>query len=327
MGDSWAARFASLFVGAAVLVLSAWSARAERAGGLFVLPVERNWPVNASAAAVFEERLSIAIAETKRARPLGTRDVPEAQRGALPNDLSACVTPACLERLAKITGAERVLGTKLADDGGGPTLFASVYDTRTGAIVQRREWPGRPDELPVSTRLAGEVARWAVGPAPAQTTPSAPPPRVTAIALIPGMVALELAPGEPESSQASALLDQLAAQLGRRGPFSVLAPGGASGVVPSQRATVRVGQAYVNLRAHHVHHVREGALSAAVTIVDLPSGAALFSAQGHSERSVDSKKTSDAEVMSQLVDDVVAQWMQAFDAQSVARKLTKKGSP
>ncbi len=321
----------SLLVSASILVLGAGNARADEpgAGGLFVLPVERAWPVNASAAAVFEERLSIAIAETKRARPLGTRDVPEAQRSTLPTDLSACVTPACLKRLRDATGAERVLGTKLADDSGGPTLFASVYDPRTGAIVQRREWPGRLDDLPVSARLAGEVARWAVGPAPsARPAPSVPtPPRAVAVPPAPGVVALALAPGEPEGSQASALLEQLAAQLGRRGPFSVLARGGGAGVAPSQRATVQVEQAHVSLRAHHAHHVREGALAAVVTIVDLPTGTALFSARGHSERTFESKKSSDAEVMSQLVDDVVAQWMQAFDAQSVAGKLTKKGSP
>lgn len=318
------------------MVLGAGNARADdfAAGGLFVLPVERTpgsdaWPVNASAAAVFEERLSIAIAETKRARPLGTRDVPEARRGSLPNDLSACVTPACLKRLRDATGAERVLGTKLADDAGGPTLFATVYDARTGAIVQRREWPGRPDELPVSGRLAGEVARWAVGPAPAARTilPPPPPPRAVALPPAPGVVALALAPGEPDGSQASSLLDQLAAQLGRRGPFSVLPRAGGTGVWPSQRASVHVEQAHVTLHAHHAHHVREGALAAVVTIVDLPGGTELFSARGHAERTFESKKISDAEVMSQLVDEVVAQWMQAFDAQSVAAKLTKKGSP
>lgn len=330
-GSGCAAWFSSLLVGASILVLGAGHARADElgAGGLFVLPVVRAWPVNASAAAVFEERLSIALAETKRARPLGTRDVPEAQRSTLPNDLSACVTPACLKRLRDVTGAERVLGTKLADDSGGPTLFASVYDARTGAIVQRREWPGRPDDLPVSARFAGEVARWAVGPAPSAgpVSPPPPPPRAVSVPPAPGVVALALAPGEPDGSQASALLDQLAAQLGRRGPFSVLARGGAAAGAPSQRATVQVEQAHVSLRAHHAHHVREGALAAVVTIVDLRAGTALFSARGHAERTVESKKISDAEVMSQLVDDVVAQWMQAFDAQSVAGKLTKKGSP
>lgn len=336
MGDSsgsgWAARLRLPLVGIAILVLGARGARADEvgAGGLFVLPVERTWPVSPSTAAVFEERLSIAIAESRRARPLGMRDVPEAQRGTLPKELSACVTPACLKRLAEVTGAERVLGTKLADDGGGPTLFASVYDARTGAIIQRREWPGRPDEWPVSGRLAGEVARWAVGPAPSgrtTTPPPAPPP--LALALAPGVVALALAPGEPDASQANALLDQLATQLGRRGPFSVLprvVGGGGTGAMPSHRATVQVEQAHVSLRAHHARHVREGALAAVVTIVELPAGTALFSARGHAERSIDSKKIGDAEVMSQLVDDVVAQWMQAFDAQSVGGKLTKKGS-
>jgi len=333
MGDSsgsgWAARFWLPLLGASILVLGATSARADEAGGggLFVLPVERTWPVSPSAAAVFDERLSIAIAETRRARPLGPRDVPEAQRSTLPKELSACVTPACLKRLAQATGAERVVGTKLADDGGGPTLFASVYDARTGALVQRREWPGRPDEPPVSGRLAGEIARWAVGPAPSPA-PAVPPPPVRAAVIpqSPGVVALALAPGEPESSQANALLDQLATQLGRRGRFSIL-PRGGGGASPSQRATVQVEQAHVSLRAHHVHHVREGALAAVVTIVDVPSGTELFSARGHAERSIESKKVSDEEVMSQLVDDVVAQWMQAFDAQSVAGKLTKKGSP
>jgi hypothetical protein len=333
-GSGWAKRLSLPLLGASILVLQVASARADEtgAGGLFVLPVERTWPVNASAAAVFDERLSIAIAETRRARPLGARDVPEAQRSTLPKELSACVTPACLKRLTELTGAERVLGTKLADDGGGPTLFASVYDARTGAVVQRREWPGRPDEPPVSGRLAGEVARWAVGPAP-QARAADPPPAVRALAIppSPGVVALALAPGEPAASQANALLDQLATELGRRGPFSMLSRGGGlprgGGAPPSQRATVQVEQAHVSLRAHHAHHVREGALAAVMTIVDVPGGTALFSARGHAERSIDSKKVSDAEVMSQLVDDVVAQWMQAFDAQSVAGKLTKKGSP
>jgi len=333
MGDSsgsgWARRSWLPLLGVWILVLGPASARAgDSGGGLFVLPVEPTWPVSPSAAAVFDERLSIAIAETKRARPLGARDVPEAQRGTLPKQLSECVTPACLRRVADITGAERVLGTKLADDGGAPTLFANVYDARTGAVVQRREWPGRPDEPPVSGRLAGEVARWAVGPAPTARTTVPPPPALTAtVTQSAGVVALALAPGEPAGSQANALLDQLATQLGRRGPFSILWRGGAGGAPPSHRATVQVEQAHVSLRAHHAHHVREGALAAVVTIVELPRGTALFSARGHAERSIDSKKISDAEVMSQLIDDVVAQWMQAFDAQSVAGKLTKKGNP
>jgi hypothetical protein len=313
-------------LGSPVVTSSSRRALAAEAGpgGLFVLPVDRVWPTDESAGRVFEERIAIALAETKRVRPLAPRDIAEGKRGSLPKDLASCVTPACLKRLGEATGAERVLGTRLADDAGRPTLFASVYEARTGAILQRREWPGSPDAPPVSARLAAEVARWSVGE-PAPAAPQTAPPPAAPRAPEPGLLSVDLAPGEPDSSQARALADALAAALATRDGFSVV-PRGTWRANATHRAVIRVEEAHVSLRPHHAEHVREGSLAAVVTVVELPTEAVVFTTRAHAERSIKSRKTGDAEVMAALVDDVVAQWMAAFQSQAVAGKIRKKGS-
>ena len=313
-----ARRWVGLVVGALAVVSSASPAEAAEGarGGMFVLPIERAWPVSESAGTVFEERLAISLAEAKRVRPLGPRDIPPARRGGLPKELAACVTPACLRRLAEATTAERVLGIKLADDEGRPTLFATVYEARTGEIVLRKEWPGRRDDPPVGERLAGEVARWAASlPRPGEPAPPAPPPPPRFV-WRDGVVALDLAPGEPESQQAGALLGALAARLSERRGFSVIPRGGAG--VPSHRAVVKIENVNVTHRPHHLEHVREGSLDASVTITDLPSGLVVFVGRGQADAKAKARHTNDAEVMGALVTDVVAQWMNAFDALGVA---------
>jgi hypothetical protein len=305
------------------LLWAAPAAAAKNGPALFLLPVERALPISDSAAQVFEERLAIAVGDTHRVRVLSARDVPDERRAELPADLTACVSPSCLKRLGEIAGADRVLQSKLADDAGWPTLFATLYDAGTGAILQRREWPARAGEPPPSPRLAGDVARWIVGdPAP----PLAPAPRAPAPAALvaPGVVALDLADGEPDSPQAQALMSQLSARLGGRRGFAIVLGHGAPGAGCTHRAAVRIEALHVSVRPHHASHAREGALAAALTITELPSERVVFAARGEAQGSVKARKSNDAEVMAVLVTEVVDQWVNAFDAQSVERQLHRR---
>jgi hypothetical protein len=306
---------------AVLLGVSPAAAKGVSGPGLFLLPVERALPVSDSAAQLFEERLAIAFGETRRVRVLSPRDIPDERRADLPPDLAACVSPACLKRLGEIAGAERVLESKLADDGGWPTLFSTLYDAGTGTILQRREWPARAGEQPPSPRLAADVARWVVGdplPPLAPTPPRPPPPPA------PGVVTLELAPGEPDSPQTQALMNELASRLGGRRGFSIVLGRGAPRAGLTHRAAIRIEGLHVAVRPHHLGHAREGMLAAALTITELPADRVVFAARGEAQGAAKARKSNDVEVMAALVTQVVDQWMYAFDAQSVDRLLRTK---
>jgi hypothetical protein len=293
---------------------------------MFVLPVARAWPVSESAGDLFEERIGIALTEAKRARALSPRDIPEKRRRDFPADLATCVTPACLKRLGEATGAERVLGLKLADDGGRATLFATVFDVRTGGITQRREWPGGAGGPELTPRLASEVAHWALGEAPAPPPPPPAMPVARAPVIEPGLLTFALAPGEPASPQAQALLDELAGRLAGRPGFA-LALSETPATRPTHRAFVKLEQVNVQNVPHHLTRREVGTLAAALSIVDLASGTTVFAARGEASTSEKARHTNDAAIMAGLVTSVVGQWIAAFDAQQVGERIRRRSHP
>ena len=316
--------FAGAILAALLFVAPVAAQNAGPRGGLFVLPIARAWPVSESAGQLFEERIGIALSEAKRVRALSARDIPETQQRALPADLTTCLTPACLKRLGGATGAERVLGIKIADDGGRATLFATVFDVRSGAIVQRREWPGRAAEPELTPRLAAEVARWASGEPPAVPAPPVAAPVARAPVVEPGLLVFGLAPGEPASPQAQALLNELGTRLAGRPGFSLAFSEG-PGTNPSHRAAVKIEQMSVRNVPHHLERRQVGTLAATLSITDLASGTVLFAARAQTSVSEKGHRTNDAEVMAGLVTEIVTQWMDSFDAQHTGEKIKRKG--
>jgi hypothetical protein len=227
-----------------------------------------------------------------------------------------------LKRLGEATRAERVLGLKLADDGGRATLFATVFDTRSGAIRQRREWPGGAGGPELTPQLAAEVARWAVGEVarPPATAPLAQAPVVEA-----GLLAFALAAGEPPSPQAQALLDGLAGRLGGRAGFA-LALSETPATRPTHRALVKIEQMNVQNVPHHLERREVGTLAAAVSIVDLSSGTTVFAARGQASTSEKARHTTEAALTAELVSAVVGQWVASFDAQQAGEKIRRRSS-
>jgi hypothetical protein len=306
-----------------LLAAASSSAPAAEKDGVFVLPVEGRWPVSDSAATVFEERLTIAFAEGRRLRAVASRDVPASKRGRLPDKLSACTDAECVKKLAEIMGVDRVLEVRLADDAGRVTCFSTVRDGRSGAVVQRKEWPGAYGEAGIPRELALAIARWTLGEQRTRTAPPVSKP----VTVQPGVLALGLAARQTETPETRALLAELAGRLQGRSDFSVVREGAAKPGEISQRAGVLVDHVAISSRQHHVRHYRDGSLQATLTISEASSGVVLLSVRGDAKFSEEADHVTDAQALGTLVTRVVDQWMRAFDAQQVSEKLRRKVSP
>jgi hypothetical protein len=285
-------------------------------GGVFLLPVEGTWPVGESAAAVFEERLAIALAESKHMRTVTQRDLPGSRRTGLPEKLSTCTAPDCVKKLAALMSVDRVLSIRVADDQGRTILFSALYEGRTGAVASRKEWRTNGREA-VPPSLAGAIASWTVGEAPA---PTPPPAKVEVVK--PGVLVVGLAAKQADSIEARTLRGQVTSRLRQYGDFSVQESG--AGPDLSHRATIAVEHMDVTTRPHHVHRYREGSLIATLTITEIATGVVTFSSTGRAEVREKTEHASDTEVVGTLVSRVVDQWMSAFDAQGIRYKLTRK---
>ena len=198
-----------------------------------------------------------------------------------------------------------------------------MFDVRSGAIVERREWPGRATEPDLSPHLASEVARWASGEAP-------PPPPIAAAPVAhppfigPGLLVFGLAPGEPPTPQGQALLSELGGRLAGRSEFSLALSEG-PGTNPSHRAEVKIEQMTVRNVPHHLERRQVGTLAASLSITDLASGTVVFAARAQASVSEKAHRANDAEVMAGLITEVVTQWMDSFDAQRAGEKIKRKG--
>lgn len=288
-------------------------------GGVFLLPVDGSWPVTESAAAVFEERLAIALAEGKHQRTVTSRDLPTSEPTGLPENLRSCTAPDCVKKLAELMAVDRVLSIRLADDQGQMILFSALYEGRRGAIASRKEWKmsGR-EAIPPS--MAGTIASWVVGEAPPVPAP-APVKMVTK----PGLLSVSLASKQADSQDARSLRGQVTSRLQQYGDFTVQSADGSPET--SHKATIAVEQVAVSLRTHHVRHYREATLVATLTITELATGTVTFSSTGRAEESAEAEHTTDTQVLGTLVSRVVDQWMSNFDAQGVRYKLTRKSKP
>ncbi|HZS41522.1 MAG TPA: hypothetical protein VFF06_32050 [Polyangia bacterium] len=280
-------------------------AGADELPSVLVLPV--------GGAPVLEGRVVIALGQRLRGRAFAWRDVPEARRGILPSDPTACLAPDCVQRLGRASGAARVLSLEFLGDAWRSSLFATLFDGDTGAVLKRREF-GALDPSAPPAALPGEIASWARGEPP---LPPSPPRAPHA----PPLVALELAPGAP-AAPGEALLSELAAVLARYSGFSTVR--GASSSPPSWRAQVAVESASVTTRPHHLHHYRDAVLIATLTIRDSSTHGVVFARRAQAELSERSKLGTDEAAMAELVRRVAVDWQCALDAQSVEQTLARR---
>jgi hypothetical protein len=308
------------------LLLAPPAARAEDER-LFVLPVARSRAISDGAARILEERLAIALGETRRVRVLSERDVPAAERRGLPRDLASCESPDCLKRLGRATGAAQALAVRIAEDERQTVMFAQLYDARTGESLRRKEWPAAPPAAgaPPAERIA-ELGRWAVGipepPTAVAATPAFGPPPA------PGLVAFEAAPGRPPSSEARALLGAITARLSGNPAYEVLPAGSPlpAGAAITHRAVVSVDRLSVSTRIRHVRHYRQGVLAATLTISSADGGV-VFMARADAATSERARHTTEQQVVEGLVRDVVDDWVRAFRAEHVDRRLKQRRTP
>jgi hypothetical protein len=294
--------------------------RAAEKGGVFLLPVEGNWPVSESGATVFEERLTIALGNEGRVRAVGVSDVPSSKRDRLPKSLATCANPECVKSVSAIMGVDTVLRVRLANDNGQVTCFVTVYDGRNGGPLQRKEWPARYGDSGVPAELAGAIARWTRGEAP---PPKAPVP-APAPAPKPTVLALGLGPRQADSPEARALLADLLGRLQGNGVFSVVRAPALAKAPATHQGIIVVDHLDMATRQHHVHHYREGQLQATLTITEVATGAVIFSLRGQAKTSVEAEHVTELQVLGTLVGQVLEQWLAAFDAQQVSEKLRKK---
>jgi len=302
-------------LGLVVLVLGA--ARPARAEGprVFVLPVRSNaWLDHDDR--LLEARVAMALTRDRRIRPLGERDLTAAARQRLPPDLGECTVPACLRLLGQTTGALRVLALELYDEGDAPVLLATLFDTRTGEPVERRELPRAPARAP-SRVWADEVARWvATTSAGVRPPPPAPiPPRPTAV-----LMRLTLDPEQLARPEGQALLAQLRDRLARR-RRPPLAPGDDGRV--THRAVVSVENFGVSERPHHLHRYRSGTLAAHLTITETRTGTVVFSKRASAQLTARARHTTDQQALDVLVSEVVWRLMSEVDDPAFDEKLAR----
>jgi hypothetical protein len=299
---------------------------------------------------LLEARLHVTLGRARQVAPVIGRDLPAAARRALPPGLEGCASPECLRSLWEASGAERALALELLDEGPEAVVFATLFDTRTGRIVERREFP-QPAAAPATRVWADDVARWVARAAPPrQTAPPLDEDRRPPSAASDGpLLAVSASPAQGARSEAQALAAELAARLAARGRPRLLQPAPAlpAGTPPapgparaaaapppvSHHAVVTVDSVAVSQRTRHVHHHRTGRLIATLTISDVGSGTVVFSHRAFAEASGRARHNTESQIAGELVARVVAGFMDALERQDIDHLLRlpqpneKRGQP
>jgi hypothetical protein len=307
------------FLGLALLAAGLTTqSRAAEKGGVFILPVEGRCPICDNEAAVFEERLAIALGESGHVRTVSHREIPADKRSGLPGNLANCTSPDCVKKLSTLLDVERVLAVRVTDDRGQLILFSTVYEGRTGSVHRRKEWQVKGAESMVPRKLAGDIARWTL-----DLPQLSPPPAFVAEPVPgPGVLILQASEQQRESSAARALLSELTTRLQGYGDFGLFQAG--AKVEASHRAIVAVENVNVATRRHKVRHHRDGLLVASLTIEDAASKEIVFSARGRAEATAEVDSASETQVLGTMIPQVVDQWMSAFNEQGIRNKLRRK---
>jgi hypothetical protein len=299
---------------------------------------------------LLEARLHVTLGRARRVAPIIGRDLPAAARRALPAILEGCASPECLRSLWEASGAERALALELLDEGPEAVVFATIFDTRTGRIVERREFP-QQGAAPATRVWADDVAGWVARAAPPrQTAPPLDEDRRPPSAVPDGpLLAVSAAPEQGARSEAQALAAELIAQLAARGRPRLLlpAPSLPAGTLPapapaqaprppppvSHRAVVVIDSLAVSQRTRHVHHHRTGRLVATLTILDAASGTVVFSHRALADVSGRARHNTESQIVAELVARVAWGFMDALERQDIDHLLRlpqpneKRGQP
>jgi len=290
--------------------------------GLFVLPVQVGPGWSRGERRLLEARVAVALGKSRRVHALGARDLSRQARARLPaeavDELAACVTPLCLRALGTATGASRALGLELLDDGVDGALFATLFDTRTGAILAQRELAPLA-AAPATRQWADEVARWIVAasgaPLPEPPSDGGSPSRREPVEPL-----LVIDAGPNPTPEARALAAAIGGRLAARGRPR-LAPPGTLPPVATHRDAITVDRVAVSQRPHHLHHYRTAVLAATFTITDARSGAVVFADAASSQVTARARDAPELALTGALADDIAARWMYALEAQSIDRLL------
>jgi hypothetical protein len=274
---------------------------------VFVLPLRSNsWLDHDDR--LLEARVGVALAQGHRVRPVAVREVGPLARGNLPADLAECTSLDCLRVLGQATGASRVLGLELFDEGSAPVLLATLYEPRTGQAVATRELPRATGRS--STRVwAEELARWVA----TVSTDVRPAPAPIARRPAGVLLSLELDRERDQPAEALALQAAMRERLTRRRQPRLAAPGEPAEAI-THRGLITVESFGISERPHHVHRYRNGQLAAHWQVIDVRTGTVVFSKRASAELSVRARHTTDQQAADALTLEVAARLLDLDDA-------------
>ncbi len=286
-GHATLAAFLLLATGAAAETKEDAAAAAEAKPRILVLPLAASDAARGDDGRLFDARLLVALGETGRVDTVTVSSEPE------------CADADCLASVGVNAGATHVLTTTLLAEDGRLTLFATLIDAATGVSIRRTELAGL-DAKALSKTAAADVARWAAG------TPFTV------------LLGVEVPTGATGRLAAGAVVDRLAA-LGSVPVVTLDAKTDRANL--THRAEIKVTEAKVVVRVHHVHRYLDGVLVATLSITDLASSKVIFSRTVKVTESRRWRFSSSAEVTALMVGGAVDEWMTAFRFEKVEGQL------
>jgi hypothetical protein len=276
------------FLVAAAIVCVASSAGAQTPDPprhkILVLPLAPTHAITVDTARAFDARLLVALDDTRRIQTL-THD-----------EDSECTTLPCLASLGTKLGASYVLSLAVVPEGGTMTLFGTLVDVKTATAWRRIELP----------RVTSN------------TLAKAPPELVPQILGTPaGSTVLSWVKptSVPGVTAANAVHDQLVALKA----FKVIPIDGVDRSPPTHRAELTVNELTIAEPRRALCKWYDGTLVATFSITDLSNGRVVWTKTVTSRASERVHFSSRSDVIDQMVERAVADWMTAFRAAGVLK--------
>lgn len=268
---------------ALAIVCAASLAHAERPRVL-VLPLAPNRAIEVDAARAFDARLLVALDDTRRIQTITHDEDPE------------CTTLPCLSELGGQLGATYVLSLAVVPEGQTVTLFGTLVEVRSGTAWRRIELP--------------RVSPRALARAPAELVPQI-------LGTPPGATVLSWAKptSAPGLTAATAIHDQLVALKA----FKVIPIDGVDRAPPTHRAELVISELSIAEPRRMLCKWYDGTLVGTFAITELASGRVVWSKQITTTVSRRIHFSSRKDVIDELLDRSVADWMTAFRAAGVLK--------
>jgi hypothetical protein len=274
------------FLVAVAIVCAASSASAETPRHkILVLPLAPTHAITVDTARAFDARLLVALDDTRRIQTL-THD-----------EESECTTLPCLASLGSKLGAAYVLSLAVVPEGKTMTLFGTLVDVKTATAWRRIELP----RVTTSTlaKAPPELVPQILGTAPGATT----------------VLSWVKPTSVPGVTAATAIHDQLVALRA----FKVIPIDGVDRSPPTHRAELAISELTIAEPRRALCKWYDGTLVGTFSITDLSNGRVVWTKTVTTRASERVHFSTRSEVIDQMVDRAVADWMTAFRAAGVLK--------